>query len=339
MTLEQLKGLVGECGQREYLAGYIFRFVQRMGVTEIDAITPLSKAFRADLAERGFCISSLEIREKLVDEDGTAKYVFGLADGGQIESVLLKDGGRRTMCVSTQVGCAMGCAFCATARVQWRRNCTAAEIVDQVICVERNGERISNVVYMGMGEPLENTDAVLRSVAILNEDEGKGIGIRHLTISTCGIVPGIRRLANAELRPRLAVSLNAPDDALRRRIMPVARKYPLGALMEALRGYQRLTQQRVTFEYVMLRGVNDASEQARGVVRLLRPLRSHVNLIELNPHAGCTFAGSDSGTIRRFAGVLEEAGIETTIRFRMGRGICAACGQLGAERGQKEGTP
>jgi len=337
-TIQELERLVVGLGQKKYLAAYIFKFVQRMGVTELEKISPLSKAFRGELAERGYFISSLDVAEKLVDADGTVKYVFDLGDGNRVESVLLTDEKRRTLCVSTQVGCAMGCAFCATAKVKLRRNLTAGEIVDQVICAERDGERVSNVVYMGMGEPLMNYDAVLKSIAILNHSGGKGIGVRHLTISTCGIAEGIRRLAGEELRPRLALSLNAPTNALRRELMPIAAKYPLADTIDAIGDYQAGTGQRVTFEYVMLGGVNDKVGHAKAVVRLLANLRCHVNLIEFNPHPGCAFVGSDSETIKRFASVLEAAGVETTVRFRMGRGICAACGQLGAAQAAGQGA-
>lgn len=337
-TIEELERLVVGLGQKKYLAGYIFKFVHELGVTELEGISPLSKAFRGELSDRGCFISSLRVIERLVDADGTVKYVFGLGDGNRAESVLLSDGKRRTLCVSTQVGCAMGCVFCATAKVKLRRNLTAGEIVDQVICAERDGEKVSNVVYMGMGEPLANYDAVVKSVAILNHAGGKGIGVRHLTVSTCGIVPGIRRLAGEALRPRLALSLNAPTNAMRRKLMPITVKYPLADVIDAIVYYQRRTGQRVSFEYVMLGGVNDKIEHARAVVRLLGGLRCHVNLIEFNPYPGCQFAGSGNEGLKGFASVLEDAGIETTIRFRMGRGICAACGQLGARQGDGQGA-
>jgi 23S rRNA (adenine2503-C2)-methyltransferase len=335
MTREQLGRLVVGLGQKQYLADYIFRFVHVQGVKEIAAISPLSKACRSELVKRGCYISALSIERKLVDPDGTVKYVFSLRDGNRIESVLLKDGRRKTLCVSTQVGCAMGCAFCATANVKLRRNLTAAEIVDQVYAVESDGAEVSNVVYMGMGEPLQNYDAVVRSIEILNHSQGRNIGIRHLTISTCGIAPGIRKLANETLHPRLAISLNAPTDQLRRKLMPITAKYPIAEVLDAVRYYQAQTKQRVSFEYVMIKGFNDKVLHAQMVAKLLKGLMAHVNLIEFNPHPGCEFAGSDSRAIERFAKVLEDAGIETTVRRRMGANICAACGQLGAACIQK----
>jgi 23S rRNA (adenine2503-C2)-methyltransferase len=184
---------------------------------------------------------------------------------------------------------------------------------------------------MGMGEPLLNYNAVLKSVRILNHPSGKNIGIRHITISTCGIVPGIKKLANEDIAPRLAVSLNAPTDTLRTQLMPINVKYPIADLLKAVRFYQNKTGQRVTFEYVLIKGLNDSAEHARMLVKLLSGLVRNANLIEHNPHPGCGFVGSDSRGIKQFASILERAGIETTVRYRMGRGIKAACGQLGAD--------
>ena len=370
-TLEELEQIVVEMGQKKYLAKYIFHFIHIGGATEISQITPLSKNFRGQLTERGYYISGFSIQKKLADKDGTIKYVFSLADGSRIETVLLlrdspreinlnrqsrqasvgsnisRGKGRRTLCVSTQVGCALGCAFCATAKLGFHRNLTAGEIVDQVNIVVRDAScvaranyairnthdagRINNIVYMGMGEPLLNYNAVLKSVRILNHPSGKNIGIRHITISTCGIVPGIKKLANEDIQPRLAVSLNAPTDSLRTQLMPINAKYPIADLLKAVRLYQNKTRQRVTFEYVLIKGLNDSAEHARMLIKLLSGLVRNVNLIEHNPHPGCGFVGSDGRGIKQFAAILERAGIETTVRYRMGRGIKAACGQLGAD--------
>jgi len=329
-TLSELESLVVGLGQKKYLAGYVFKFVHTLGAGTLSDISPLSKAFRGQLAEEGYFISQLKVADRRSDPDGSAKYLFELADGERIEAVLLPEEKRRTLCVSTQVGCAMGCVLCATGRIKLRRNLTAAEIVDQVNTVEPDAGRITNVVYMGMGEPLENYDAVLRSIRILNHPAGKNIGIRHLTVSTCGIVPAIRRLAGEDVRPRLAVSLSAPTDTLRNRITPVNRTYPIPALLEAVQDYQATTGQRVTFEYVLIDHLNDSVNHARMLVKLLRGLLCHVNLIEHNPYPTCELAGSSRQRIARFATVLKDAGVETTTRFRLGRGIKAACGQLQA---------
>ena len=316
-------------GQRKYLAGYIFGFIHGKGISEIAQITPLSKALREQLTNEGYYISQLNVINKLTDPDGTAKYLFGLSDGNRIETVLLSDDERKTLCVSTQVGCAMNCAFCATAKVKLRRNLTAAEIVDQVNTVQKEQGRIGNVVYMGMGEPLLNYNAVVKSVRILNEPAGKNIGIRHITISTCGIVPAIKKLAEEDIHPRLAISLNAPTDALRMKLMPVGAKYPIADLIEAAKFYWLKAKQRVTFEYVLIKGTNDTVLHAQMLAKLLRHIRCRVNLIEFNPHPGCEFVASGKERIGRFMEVLEQAGVKTTVRFKMGQSIKAACGQLG----------
>jgi 23S rRNA (adenine2503-C2)-methyltransferase len=355
-TVAQLERLVTGLGQPKYLAGYIFSEIQTRGVTDISAITTLSKSFRAKLVEEGYHISSLQIVEKLTDLDGTVKYVFGLPDGSKIESVLLFDDDRRTLCVSTQVGCAMDCVFCATGRLGLARNLTSGEIVDQVNVIadcglpnadlitidnrqseignqkQQKAERITNVVFMGMGEPLANYDAVLDAVRILNNSAGRNIGIRHLTMSTCGLVEGIERLADEDIQPRLAISLNAPTDAIRQKLMPITKKYPLNRLFAAIERYQRTTRNRVTFEYCLIKGVNDTVLHAQMLVKRLRGVMCNVNLIEYNPHPGCGLKPSGRQAIERFAGVLKDAGIETTIRLKMGQTINAACGQLGSKR-------
>ncbi|MFC1636558.1 23S rRNA (adenine(2503)-C(2))-methyltransferase RlmN [Planctomycetota bacterium] len=343
-TLDELERIVVDLGQKKYLARYIFQFIHVEGATQISQITPLSKAFREQLVQQGYMISRLALSSKQTDSDGTVKYVFTLGDGNRIETVLLPDDKRRTLCVSTQVGCAMGCSLCATARIGFKANLTAGQIVDQVnISVEgvspsNRGQdardmagRISNIVYMGMGEPLANYDATIKSLGILNHPAGKNIGIRHITVSTCGLVPAIRKLACEEISPRLALSLNAPTDALRTQLMPINAKWPIAELMKAIRFYQDRTRQRVTFEYVMIKGLNDSAGHAKMLVKLLDGFLCNVNLIEHNPYPGCEFAGSDREHIAQFASVLDRAGIETSVRFRMGRGIKAACGQLGAD--------
>jgi 23S rRNA (adenine2503-C2)-methyltransferase len=351
-TFGELERLVIGLGQKKYIAGYIFGFIHTRGITDIAAITSLSKSFRSELAEQGYYISKLEVIEKLTDPDGTVKYVFAIGNrqstiDNKIESVLLFDDGRRTLCVSTQAGCGMGCVFCATGRLGLARNLTAGEIVDQAniasSCVPgpasrddlrstQNAERITNVVFMGMGEPLANYDAVLSAVHILNHPAGHNIGIRRITISTCGIPEAIERLADENIRPRLAISLNAPTDAIRRKLMPIAKKYPLDQLFLAVEFYQRKTRNRVTFEYCMIKSVNDTVSHARLLVKRLRGFQCNVNLIEYNPHEGCDLESSSPESIERFANVLKEAGIETTVRLKMGRTINAACGQLGSLR-------
>lgn len=329
-TPAELERIVTDLGGKKFLAGYIFGFIHTKNAPAISDITPLSKAFREKLSEEGYFLSQLKTVEVLADPDGSKKYLFELGDGDRIEAVLLRDGPRQTLCVSTQVGCAMRCTFCATGRIKLRRNMTAGEIADQVNQVEADAGKVNNVVYMGMGEPFENYDAVLDSVRILNHKSGKNIGIRHITVSTCGIAPAISKLAGEDIKPRLAISLNAVDDVLRSRLMPVNRTYPLANLFAAIRFYQDKTQQRVTYGYVLIDKVNDSDTHARALVKRLRGLACNVNLIEHNRYPGCALAGSNRDRIAAFASILKEAGIETVTRFKLGRQIKAACGQLQA---------
>jgi 23S rRNA (adenine2503-C2)-methyltransferase len=224
----------------------------------------------------------------------------------------------------------MGCKFCATGQLEFQRNLTAAEIVEQVYQAERLCGRIDNLVYMGMGEPLDNFDNVMRSIKILNDKNGRTIGIRHITLSTCGLPEEILKLAAQEIRPRLAVSLHAPNDTIRSKLMRVGRKHPLEDIIGALKGYQELTAKRITIEYCMIDGINDQVEHAKALVRLLKPLRINVNLIELNPFPGSRYSASSPKQIQQFAKILSDSSIETIIRFKRGRSIKAACGQLGA---------
>lgn len=316
--------------QKPFCAQYLFNFIHQKDAAQIDDITPLSKAFRQQLADEGYFISQLTLSEQHDDPDGTIKFVFSLPDGARIESVRLKDGDRSTLCISTQAGCRMGCKFCATGQLEFQRDLTAAEIVDQVYQIEAVCGRIDNVVYMGMGEPLDNFENVMRSVEILNDKRGRNIGIRHITVSTCGLPDEIKQLALAPIQPRLAISLHAPDDTTRARIMRIGRKHPLADIIAAVKSYQELTGKRVTVEYCMIDSVNDRVEHARTLVKLLRHLKVNVNLIELNPFPGCRYKASNPNQIQKFASVLSEAGIETIIRFKRGRSIKAACGQLGA---------
>lgn len=332
-THGELEGIVKGFGQKKYLAKYIFTFIHTKNTNEISKISTLSKAFREKLVNSGFFISSLKVEKLLTDPDGTVKYLFALTDGNKIESVGLFDGKRKTVCVSTQAGCAMNCAFCATAKLKLRRNLTAAEIVDQINVIDADKGKINNIVFMGMGEPLNNYDAVLKAVRILNDPAGKNIGIRHITISTCGNAKAIIKLANEDITPRLAVSLNAVSDELRRKLMPViSKKYSLRELITSVKDYQAKTKQRVTFEYVLIKDLNDSADNAKKLCKLIKDIKCNVNLIEYNEHPHCDFKSADRSTIKSFASILSDVGIETVIRYKRGRTIKAACGQLGAEQ-------
>jgi len=316
--------------QKPFCAKYLFTFIHQKDAADIDDVTPLSKAFRKQLTDEGFTISRITLTEQHNDPDGTIKFVFDLPGGVRIESVRLKDDDRNTLCISTQAGCRMGCKFCATGQLAFQRNLTASEIVDQVYQAERICGRIDNLVYMGMGEPLDNFDNVMRSVEILNDKNGRNIGIRHITISSCGLPEPIKQLALSPIQPRLAVSLHAPDDATRSKIMRVGNTYHLEDILTSLKNYQSATGKRITIEYCMIDGINDANDHARGLVRLLKPLKVNANLIELNSFPGCRYKPSPPEQIRQFAEILSNSGIETIIRFKRGRSIKAACGQLGA---------
>jgi 23S rRNA (adenine2503-C2)-methyltransferase len=329
-TFDELEARVIELGAKKYQAKYIFSSIHAKDVTSIGDFTTLKKDFRARLADEGFYISSVDMVEKLVDPDGTIKYLFALDDDTRIESVLLTNNDRRTLCISCQAGCRMGCTFCATAKLKFRRNLTAAEIVDQVNVVSADSGTINNVVYMGMGEPFDNYDEVVRSLRILNHHAGKNIGQRHLTVSTCGLPEEILEFAEEKLQVHLAVSLHSASDEGRARLMPAAKRYPLKQLFEAIRGYQAVTRRRVMFEYCMIKGVNDSDLQAQNVLKLLKGLNANVNLIEYNPHPGCKFKPSSRQRIGAFFDILMKGGIETTARYKRGQKIKAACGQLGA---------
>jgi 23S rRNA (adenine2503-C2)-methyltransferase len=333
MSRQELSALVEQFGQKPFLAGYLFSFIHAKAVAEIDEITPLPKPFRRQLIDGGFGVSRLTRVETFTDPDGTVKYLFEMPDGNRIESVVLSDQeGRRTLCLSTQAGCRMACSFCATGKLKFERNLTAGEIVDQFYQAQRIGGRIGNVVYMGMGEPFDNYEPVLRSIRLLNDPEGRNLGQRHITVSTCGIPEGIERFAGEDLQVRLAISLHAPSDAIRKRIMAVGKTWTIDEILGAVRGYQKKTGRRVTFEYCLIQGINDSDDCAGKLIGRIAGIDAAVNLIEYNPHPGCDFEPSGYQRIERFQGLLAKAGVETVIRYKRGQTIRAACGQLGADR-------
>ncbi|MBN1815846.1 MAG: 23S rRNA (adenine(2503)-C(2))-methyltransferase RlmN [Sedimentisphaerales bacterium] len=331
LTLEQLESLVVTLGGKRFLAKYLFSFIHGKNTQQIDDITPLPKAFRDKLIGQGYCIGRIQPADQLTDPDGTVKFVFALHDQNRIESVLLTDeNDRKTLCISCQAGCRMGCTFCATGKLGFARNLTAGEIVEQVNQAVAICGKVNNVVYMGMGEPFDNYEATIDSIHILNHPDGHNIGQRHITVSTCGLPDSIRRFAGENLQVRLAVSLHAPDDDLRTKLMPVAGKYPIEQILRAVQGYQQHGGRRITMEYCMIEGINDADHHARSLARKLKGIHAAVNLIEYNPHSGCPFHPSSRNRIHQFRDRLAEAGIETMIRYKRGAGIKAACGQLGA---------
>ena len=301
-------------------------WLYKKSVRDIAQMTNIPAVVREQLAGDAVITRSEIIKESRA-KDGTTKFLLKLADGETIESVLLPYSERTSVCVSTQVGCAAGCLFCATAECGFVRNLTAGEIVDQVLTLqERGGARVTHVVFMGMGEPLLNFDNLLKAIHLLNKEVG--IGMRHITVSTVGITPVIQKLKELDLQITLAVSLHAPDDDLRHKIVPLSTKFILNELIAECKEYANSTKRRITFEYLMLAGVNDSVEQALALAKLLRGIMCHVNLIPYNEVAGKEYRKPSKETITGFRQTLEEEGVEVTQRMERGQSVSAACGQL-----------
>jgi len=330
LLLPELAEFARALGEPAYRGRQLARWLYGQGVEDISDMTDLPAGFRHRVREAAR-LDTLAVRRAADAADGSAtKLLAACKDGQTVECVLMRfDDGRRSACVSTQAGCAMGCAFCATGLGGFARNLTAGEIVSQALVIRaRADRRLGNVVFMGMGEPLANYDATVRAARILAAPWGLGIGARHLTISTVGLAPQIRRLAREGLQLTLAVSLHAPVDALRRRLVPVTERYPIADLMAACRDYLAASGRRLTFEYVLIDGVNDGRAEARALGRLLRGLLCHVNLIPLNPVPGIPLRRPAASRVRAFAGAVRASGIPVTVRVERGSEIQAACGQL-----------
>jgi len=330
LSLEELEALIAGLGKERYRARQIMRWLYRHGASSVEEMTDLTKELRAEL-DRTARISSLEPLAVECSPDGTRKYLFGLQDGVQVESVLIPDDGRLTLCISTQAGCAMGCRFCLTGKGGFARDLTSGEILDQFLGVARGlgaGERINNCVLMGMGEPLANYERVTKALGIMASDLGFGLSRRRITLSTVGLIPQMKRLFAERVPCRLAVSLNASTQKVRAYLMPIARRYPLSALLAACRALPLPPRERITFEYVLIQGVNDSEGDARGVARILRGIRCKVNLIPFNECPGIIFRRPQDAVVLRFQKVLREAGYTTIIRESRGGAISAACGQL-----------
>jgi 23S rRNA (adenine2503-C2)-methyltransferase len=322
---------------KPYRVDQLYRAATKELVDDLDAITTLPKELRATLAAEGFMLDAVEPVVVQRSGDGqTTKGLFRLHDGNEIEAVLMQHHGERnTVCISSQSGCAYACAFCSTGQAGFTRHLTATEIFDQARYfakqLAREGRKITNIVFMGMGEPFHNYEAVMGAVALLNDPQGFGLGHRHITISTVGLVPQIDRFADEGIQVNLAISLHAPTDATRSKIMPVNRKYATDELMAAVERYIAKTNRKVFFEYVMLAGVNDTDVHARDLAKLMRGPLYHVNLIPYNSTPDALLRGSDEQRTWAFAKLLEDAGCAVTVRTPMGRDIAAACGQLRAE--------
>lgn len=315
-------------GLPKYRADQICQWIYSKKVFNFREMTNLSKELRTEMESRLIVLPPYEIKRQVSAKDGTTKYLWGLQDGETIESVVLFHGNHTTACLSTQAGCPLKCRFCATGKTGFARNLTTGEITGQFLTMEKNiGQDIRNIVFMGMGEPLLNLDNLKKSIKILNHPKMRAMGIRHFTVSTAGIVPGIADLADSGLPVRLSVSLHAPNDDIRNRIMPVNREYPLDKLMEALEYYQERTGERITMEYIMLKNINDQPEHAYELVTLLGNLRTYINLIPYNP-VDPAFERSARKTVKEFHSILSSLGIEAEIRTEKGTDINAACGQL-----------
>ncbi len=322
---------------KPYRLTQIYRAANKELVEHVEAVTTLPKELRAALAERGLSFTSVEPVVLQRSRDGsTTKGLFRLHDGNEVEAVLMEHKGERTtVCISSQAGCAFACAFCSTGQAGFTRNLTSTEIFSQARFFARElsarGKRITNIVFMGMGEPFHNYDAVMGAVALLNDPHGLGLGHRHITISTVGLVDKIDRFADEGLQVNLAISLHAPNDTVRSSIMPVNRKFSTDELMAACERYVEKTNRKVFFEYVMLQGVNDTEACAHDLAELMRGKLYHVNLIPYNTTPDGPFAGTADERIWAFAAILDRAGVPTTVRHNMGRDISAACGQLRSE--------
>jgi 23S rRNA (adenine2503-C2)-methyltransferase len=330
-----LEAFFDSIGEKKFRATQVMKWIHQLGVTDFQQMNNLSKDLRNQL-ERTSCIQNLHVAKDLISTDGTRKWLLQLPDGNHIETVFIPEDDRGTLCVSSQVGCALDCSFCSTGRQGFNRNLNAAEIISQVWLAsqfleeeKKPGRKITNVVMMGMGEPLLNFDNTITAVRIMMDDFAYGLSKRRVTVSTAGVIPAMDRLGDT-LDMRLAVSLHAPNDALRDELVPVNKKYPLKELMAACRRFidKQNTRSRITFEYVLLDGINDRPEHARELISLLKGIPTLMNLIPFNPFEGSGYSTSSKSAVSRFREILHNSGMTTVIRKTRGDDIDAACGQL-----------
>lgn len=328
-NINELQDFIEGMGEKRFRAKQIYEWLHVKLVTDFDDMTNISKDLKSTLKERCY-ITALESAEVLTSKiDGTQKYLFRLKDGNVIESVLMKYKFGNSVCISTQVGCRMGCRFCASALGGLERCLTTSEMLDEIYRIQSiTGQRVSNVVLMGTGEPMDNYDNVIKFVKMLTDENGLHISGRNITISSCGLVENIMRLADEGLQITLALSLHASDDDTRKELMPIANKYTISQILTACRYYFEKTGRRVTFEYSLASGVNDGADKADKLANLLKGMHAHVNLIPINPIKERDYKQSDKSAITGFKDRLEKSGINVTIRREMGRDINGACGQL-----------
>ncbi|MBE6788577.1 MAG: 23S rRNA (adenine(2503)-C(2))-methyltransferase RlmN [Ruminococcaceae bacterium] len=335
LNLEELKQQISELGLPAFRAKQIYEWLHKKNVDSFDKMTNIDKALRQKLSQQ-FSISVPEIERKLVSKiDGTQKYLFRFNDGECVESVLMRYKYGNSICVSTQVGCAMGCTFCASTKAGRVRNLTAGEILGQVYRAQTDtGERISHIVLMGIGEPLDNFENVVKFLEMVSDKDGLNIGQRNISLSTCGVVPNIYKLAELDMQITLSVSLHAPFDDMRTKMMPINKKYPIAELIKACRDYVKTTGRRISFEYSLIKGVNDSPECAKALCELLKGMLCHVNLIPINTIEQSSYRKSDRKSIEDFKKIIEDHKITATVRRKLGADINAACGQLRRESKQ-----
>lgn len=334
-TLEELQQYLIEKGEKPFRATQIFEWLYRMRVDSFSQMTNISKS-TITLLEEEFTIAPLQLVTKQVSKDGTVKYLFALQDQKWIETVLMKHHYGMSVCVTSEVGCNMGCVFCASGELGKVRNLTVGEMVQQVLMIQKDLDerfmRVSNIVVMGIGEPFDNYDNVLKFLKIVNYPKGLEIGARHMTVSTCGLVPKIREFANFDLQVNLAISLHAPNDEIRNRIMKINTVYPIQDVMMAVKEYIQKTNRRVTFEYILLKGVNDSEKCAYELVEKVKDINCYVNLIPYNAITTKPYKQTPKDVAEKFFSILHNQGINATLRMEHGADIAAACGQLRAQK-------
>jgi len=334
LTFKQMQEMLEAHGQKAYRAKQIFSWLYRKRVSSFDEMSDLPKSFIEQLKQE-YSIEPLKEIQRQVSHDGTIKFLAELQDGSSVELVLMHFQYGNSLCVTSQVGCNMGCSFCASGLLKKQRDLTAGEIVGEVMFVQKQldkeGRRVDNIVVMGTGEPFDNYTNVMNFCSIVNSDLGLAIGSRHITISTCGIVPKIREFAQGHYQYNLAISLHAPTNELRRKLMPIAKAYPLDELMQALREYSEDNHRRLTFEYILLHGVNDSDEMAITLANLVRGMNAYINLIPYNQVDENGYIGVDDKKALHFYDILMKHGVKATLRQKHGDDIDAACGQLRAK--------
>ena len=329
MDSAELEQFIIEMGEPGFRAKQLFEWIHGKHAADFAEMTNLPKTLREKLESTAKLPRTEVVRKLVSQKDGTRKYLFALENGSVIESVLMKYEYGNTVCISTQAGCRMGCQFCASTLDGVERSLTAGEMLSQVYEIQKDcGERVSGVVLMGSGEPLDNYENVLKFLRLINDRKGQNMGQRHITLSTCGLIDKIYELAEENLQITLAVSLHAPNDGIRNSIMPISRANPMDTLLSACRAYAEKTKRRITFEYAMMQGVNDSDACARELAGRLRHMLCHVNLIPVNDVKERAFVKSSDERVRRFAAILQDNSVETTVRRRLGSDIDAACGQL-----------